>query len=52
MNKMNIKQETIKIIEEKITELNKDVNLKILDRQKKLDEKLREVEDIVKGKKK
>jgi len=52
MNKMNIKQETIKIIEEKITELNKDVNLKILDRQKKLEEKLKEVEDIVKGKKK
>ena len=52
MNKMNIKQETIKIIEEKINELNKDVNLKILDRQKKLEEKVREVEDIVKGKKK
>ena len=52
MNKMNIKQETIKIIEEKITELNKDVNLKILERQKKLEEKLKEVEDIVKGKKK
>lgn len=52
MNKMNIKQETIKLIEEKVLELNKDVNLRIMDRQKKLEEKLKEVEDIIKGKKK
>jgi len=37
---------------ERIEELKKDVELKIIERQKKLDEKIKDVEDIIKGKKK
>jgi hypothetical protein len=52
MNRLSLNSETRKIITEKIEELHKEVEYKILDRQKKLDEKVKDVEDIVKGKKK
>lgn len=52
MNKLNLNSETKKIIAEKIDELNKEIEYKILDRQKKLDDKIKEVEDTIKGKKK
>ena len=52
MNRLNLNQETKKIVAEKIEELHKDIDYKIIDRQKKLDEKVKEVEDTLKGKKK
>lgn len=52
MNRLNLNSETRKIITEKIEELHKEVEYKIVDRQKKLDEKIKDVEDIIKGKKK
>jgi hypothetical protein len=52
MNRLNLNNETRKIVTEKIEELKKDVEHKIIDRQRKLDDKLKDVEDIIKGKKK
>lgn len=52
MLKYNLNKETENIIREKIKELNKEVDFKIIDRQKKLDEKLKDFEDTIKGKKK
>jgi hypothetical protein len=52
MQKYKLNQETENIIREKIKELNKEVDFKIVDRQKKLDERLKEFEDTLKGKKK
>jgi len=52
MNRLNLNNETRKIVTEKIEELKKDVELKITDRQRKLEDKLKDVEDIIKGKKK
>jgi fructose/tagatose bisphosphate aldolase len=52
MNKLNINAETKKIVTDKIEEMYKEVDYKIADRQKKLDDKFKEMEDQVKGKKK
>ncbi len=52
MNKLNLNAETKKIIGEKIEEMYKEVDYKIADRQKKLDDKLKEIEESIKGKKK
>ncbi len=52
MNKLNLNAETKKIIGEKIEEMYKEVDYKIIERQKKLDDKYKELEDTVKGKKK
>lgn len=52
MNKLNLNAETKKIIAEKIDEMYKEVDYKITERQKKLDDKYREIEDTIKGKKK
>lgn len=52
LNKLNLNAETKKIIIEKIEELHKDVDGKIEGRKKTLDDKIKEIEDTVKGKKK
>jgi hypothetical protein len=52
MNKLNINEETRKIINEKIQELYKEVDFKVADRQRRLDEKLKDFELSLKGKKK
>jgi hypothetical protein len=52
MNKLNLNNETKRIITEKIEEMYTEIESRIHDRQKKLDEKLRDVEDTIKGKKK
>jgi len=52
MNRLNINNETRKIISEKIEELQSEVNHKIAEREKKLESRLKEIEDQIKGKKK
>ena len=52
MNKLNLKNETREIISEKIQEMYGEIDMKIVERQKKLDERYKEIEDLVKGKKK
>lgn len=52
MNRVNMNQETKKIIAERIEELHKDFDAKIFERQRKLDEKVKEIEDSVRPKKK
>ena len=52
MNRLNLNAETRKIIIEKIEELHKDVDGKIEGRKKTLEDKIKEIEDTVKGKKK
>ena len=52
LNRLNLNAETKKIIVKKIEELHKDVDGKIEGRNKTLDDKIKEIEDTVKGKKK
>jgi hypothetical protein len=52
MTRLGLNQETQNIIAEKIQELRNEVNYKISDREKKLELRLKEVEDTIKGKKK
>jgi hypothetical protein len=52
MNKLNLNQETKKMISDKIEEMYDEVKNKISERQKKLDLKYKEIEDTIKGKKK
>jgi len=52
MNRLNINNETRKIIAEKIEELHSEVNHKIAEREKKLEAKLKDIEDQIKGRKK
>jgi hypothetical protein len=52
MNKLNLNQETKKMISDKIEEMYVEVKNKISERQKKLDLKYKEIEDTIKGKKK
>lgn len=52
INRVNMNQETKKIIAERIEELHKDFDAKIYERQRKLDEKVKEIEDTAKPKKK
>ena len=53
MEELNLNPETGTLIKEKITELHKDVDNKVRDRQLYLENKLKEVEDSLKpGKKK
>lgn len=52
LNKLGFNEETKKIIIQKVTELQQDVENKINDRQKVLDEKINEIETTVKGPKK
>lgn len=52
LNRLNLNAETRKIIIEKIEELHKDVDGKIEGRKKTLEDKIKEIEDTVKGKKK
>ncbi len=52
MNKLNLNAETKKIVSDKIEEMYKEVDYKISERQKLLDEKYKDLEDTLKGKKK
>ena len=52
LNRLGLNEETKKIIIEKIEELHKDVEGKIDGRQKELEDKVKEIEDTVKGPKK
>ncbi len=52
VQKLKLGEETRNIINQKLIELNKDVEIKINERQKKLEERLKEFEDTLKGKKK
>jgi hypothetical protein len=52
MNKLNLNENIKQLIKEKVDELHKDIDIKIIDRKKMLDNKLKEVEDTIKGKKK
>jgi len=53
MEELNLNPETRTLLKEKITELHKDVDNKVRDRQLYLENKLKEVEDSLKpGKKK
>jgi hypothetical protein len=51
MNRLNLNSETKKIIVEKIEELHKDLDGKILERQKKLDETINQIQESLKKKK-
>ena len=52
MNRVNMNNETRKIISERIDELEKDFDAKIFDRQRELDAKVKEAEETMKPKKK
>ena len=52
MNRVNMNNETRKIITERIDELEKDFDAKIYDRQRELDAKVKEAEETMKPKKK
>ncbi len=52
MNRLNLNDNVKAIIKEKVEELHKEIEDKIMNRQKKLDDKLKDIEDSMKGKKK
>ncbi len=52
MNRVNLNNETKKIVAERIEELQKDFDAKISERQRQIDNKIKEIEDTVKPKKK
>ena len=52
MNRVNLNNETKKIVAERIEELQKDFDAKISERQRQIDNKIKEIEDSVKPKKK
>jgi hypothetical protein len=51
MNKLSLNENIKQIIQEKVDELHKDIDIKIYDRKKALDNKLHEVEEAYKKKK-
>jgi hypothetical protein len=52
LDELNMNDETRGLIIEAIERMNIEINAKINDRQKKLEERLKEVEEMMKGKKK
>lgn len=52
LNDLNLSEETKQMIIEAIEKMHDEINMKVSDRQRRLDDKLKDVELIVKGKKK
>jgi hypothetical protein len=52
LEELSMNDETKKLIIESIEKMHSEINIKVQDRQKKLEDKLKEMEEIVKGKKK
>ena len=52
LEELSMNDETKKLIIESIEKMHSEINIKVNDRQKKLEEKLKEMEEVVKGKKK
>lgn len=52
LNELSLNEETKRLISESVEKMHSEINSRIAERQKRLDDKLKDVEDLIKGKKK
>lgn len=52
LNELSLNEEAKILISNAIDSMHKEIQTKVIDRQKKLDDRIKEVEDLIKGKKK